>query len=177
MAKTNPAPLTDDEQVEAADKELADQQAAADALSDADVLEKSGYGRFGPAIIGQPLYDRARKILRSTGGGIFGPAITDPEFAARDRARRRLPDDAIGVEQRIVNLAAEGVRGGANETPSEDAWQRVTLSGAKLLAKQYGITHGRAKREEIIEQLKAAGVVPPVLGEIADDERTTDDVG
>lgn len=49
-----------------------------DQLSDAEVLQLYDGGRFGPAIIGQDLYDRASRLMAVSDNGRFGPAILDP---------------------------------------------------------------------------------------------------
>jgi hypothetical protein len=52
-----------------------------DELSDAEVLQLYDGGRFGPAIIGQELYERGSRILLATDNGRFGPAILDPDYS------------------------------------------------------------------------------------------------
>lgn len=47
-------------------------------LTDAEVLSLAG--GFGPAIIGQALFERAQEIRQRTDNGRFGPALVDPDY-------------------------------------------------------------------------------------------------
>lgn len=51
-----------------------------DELSHAEILALAGDGRFGPAIIGKELHERAEQIRIRTDNGRFGPAILDPDY-------------------------------------------------------------------------------------------------
>lgn len=127
-------------------------------LSDADVIRFSGNGKFGPAIIGHALYERASKMLKETGGGKFGPALLDPDYDTKQKAKRAAPIDEEADEP----------------DQDDDPWGHITLSGAKVLAQQNGVSYApRIKRTELIADLVAAGVVPPLP--VDDDEPDEDE--
>lgn len=153
-------------------------------LSDAEVLELSGNGTYGPGIIGQELFERATKIKAATNDGAFGPAITDPDFAAKQsakrKAERRARDQQAAAEEALLKGTlpdhdrrddGEGDEGGeagklpGDEPPKDppaDPWHYTTLSGAKVLAQAAGVSYNPGiKKQALIAKLQEAGVVPP----------------
>jgi hypothetical protein len=119
-------------------------------LSDAQVLQLAG--GFGPAIIGEYLFTRAKDIRERTNNGQLGPAITDPNYAAKQSALR--------PARQIADETGDG--GEEVEPVTGDPWQFVTLSGAKMLAQERGVSYApRVKRDDLVEALKGAGVQPP----------------
>lgn len=143
------------------------------ALSDAEVLQLSGNGKYGPGLIGKALADRSSKIIKATGGGAFGPAITDPNYADKQRAlrERRAGDQDAAAEQALLDgtlpeadrrTLFEGPVDLANLHDPRNPWTYVTLSGAKVLAQTANISHvPRIKRADLIAELQAANVTPP----------------
>lgn len=135
-------------------------------LGDAEILTLAG--GMGPALIGQELHDLAAAIRKETGGGVFGPAITDPDYAAKQKALREARERSSAEHDDDDDEAADS----PEDTPSTDdeptaddgdAWSQVSLSGAKMLAQQFNVSYvPRVKRAQLIDQLIAAGVKPPV---------------
>lgn len=167
------------------------------AMSDQEVLNATGMGRFGPAIVGPELHERSQKLMKGTYGGKFGPAITDPDYEAkRTTALLRTRDDRIESERRLATVADVGeqsqtgldtVETGLTPSTEPDLhdvdpddidhptnpWSRVTLSGAKILARRHAVSYPpRIKRTELIGNLRKAGVTPPAID--ADDGRDDD---
>jgi hypothetical protein len=160
-----------------------------DELTDAEVLERTGHGRFGPGIVGPELYERSKRIMTATGGGLFGPALTDPDFAKKQQAARVATqrgddgpessdefddDDDVDVDVDVDEDQTESTGGGAftgNVDPADlsdprNPWTYVTLSGAKMLAQQKGVSYApRVKRAELIAALQAANIEPPPVPE------------
>lgn len=144
-------------------------------LSDAQVLKVTSNAAFGPGIVGKPLADRAAKIMRDTGGGIFGPAITDPDYAAKQAAKRTgvlptgnpIPDDlgpppVVGEGDPIDPTDLHDPR---------NPWMYVTLGGAKQLAMAHSVSYvPKVQRKALIEQLQAANVVPPAIPSDSDED-------
>jgi hypothetical protein len=115
-------------------------------LSDSEVLALAGV--YGPALIGQELYDKACEIRSRTGDGKFGPAIMDPHYAEKQAAAK----------------AASVPASSESDSPVDDSdpWSTVTRSGAKQLAIDAGISYApNIKTADLIETLKVAGVQPP----------------
>jgi hypothetical protein len=108
-----------------------------------------------------PDYKQAAKIANDDDG--LGPMFTDPEhgyweaaaLAARREARaaEKAKSARLGGEEEREQLEASAV----------DPWSFVTLSGAKMLAQEHGVSYAprRVKRDALVEQLKRAGVKPP----------------
>jgi hypothetical protein len=119
-------------------------------LSDAEILELAG--PYGPALIGQELYDKAQEIRAQTGDGKFGPAIMDPDYDKKQKALKK-------------SAAATAGASTADDSPPpdlSDPWSTVTLSGAKQLAMDAGVSYvPGTKKAALIEALKTAGVTPP----------------
>lgn len=123
-------------------------------LSDTEVLELAG--PYGPAIIGQELFDRAQKIRARGDDGKLGPAILDSDFAEKQAAKKAA---AAPAEQTGDETAGSG--GGNPKVPT---WEGITLSGLKQLAMDKGVSYKPAqakKKETLIALLEAAGVTPP----------------
>lgn len=163
------------------------------ALSDQQVLNATSYGKFGPAIVGDHLHKRSQQIMKGTFGGKFGPAITDPDYEQkRSQALMRTRDDRINAERRLATLARVGEQSQTgldtveighepnadpdlNDYDADDLddarnpWSTVTLSGAKVLAQQNGVSYPpRIKRTELIGNLRKAGVTPPAIDDAGD---------
>jgi hypothetical protein len=121
-----------------------------DHLSDTEILELAG--PYGPGIIGQELFDRAQKIRSRGDDGKLGPALTDPDFAAKQAAKRALEPKPEPTEPK------------GDAPPKVATWEGVTVSGLKLLAQQRQVSYtpqqGK-KRDTLIAVLEAAGVKPP----------------
>lgn len=148
------------------------------AMSDAEVLEQAG--GFGPAIIGKILYERAASVRLTTNDGEFGPALTDPDYGKKEaakRAERRAGNQAAAEERALLegklpdhDRRDEGEGDEEGTTDTRDPWSATTLSGAKMLAQHAGVSHKPGiKKQALIAQLKAAGVVPPPLPAETDD--------
>lgn len=119
-----------------------------DQLSDSDILTLAG--PYGPALIGQELFDRAQAIRKRGDDGKLGPALTDPHYAAKQAAAKTAapvpaPDPA------------------ATKTPPvPGTWDGITLSGLKHLAMEKGVSYRpKVERAELLQALEAAGVTPP----------------
>lgn len=139
-------------------------------LTDHQVLQQSGHGTYGPGIIGKALADRAAKIMKATGGGVLGPAILDSDYAKK-LAGRRAPDPDAALEHAAAlgtlpdaDRRADGPIDPADLQDPRNPWTYVTLSGAKVLAQQAGVSHiPRIKRAELIAELQRANVEPPAV--------------
>jgi hypothetical protein len=108
-------------------------------LSDGEILELAG--GFGPAIIGQELYERAQRIQRTNPGGLFGPAILDPDYAAKQEALK------IGPAIRIPDFAE---------------WDQFTRKRLSQLCAEHEVSHkANATKVQLIEALVAASVERP----------------
>lgn len=159
--------------------ELEAEQARVDAMSDAEVLELTNNGAFGPGLVGKPLAERAKHVMLTTGDGQFGPAIIDPDYAAKQAAKR-----AGGAKERALSqvpgggVSSEPVDegdgdevGGAGDDADLDPWRATTLSGAKLLAQKAGVSYKPGiKKQPLIAKLKEAGVIPPPVPKDEDDD-------
>lgn len=138
-----------------------------DTLSDTQILELAG--TLGPGILGQAHYDRAEAIRKLTNEGQYGPALTDPNYAAKQAAKRaaeRAAAKAAAADalQQLEDLGPEDdaeAAAGSGEG-ALDAWDYVTLSGAKMLAQEHGVSYApRVKRDALVEALQLAGVQAP----------------
>lgn len=134
-------------------------------LSDEEVLALTGHGHFGPGIVGPALHARSEAIIARTGGGQFGPALTDPHYAAKQRAARQGQVPTIGefVEREDEEQGEDGaIAAGEDAAAALDPWEFVTLSGAKLLAQQHGVSYRPGvKRGALVTALQGAGIQPP----------------
>jgi hypothetical protein len=145
-------------------------------LSDAQILQMTDSGRMGPGIVGEAVYKRGQWITKGTDGGRFGPAITDPDYAAKQAAKRkaeRAETDRVIADEEENERFGDGEQSEGELRAAVDPWSFVTLSGAKMLAQKAGISYQpRIKRAELVDLLKAAYVVPPAPPENpdADDE-------
>jgi hypothetical protein len=159
--KTKPAvPVFDDPSLDPAEV------AAVARLSESEVLARAA--GFGPAIIGEALHRRAKEIRERSDNGRLGPAITDPDYAAKQEAKRT----AGAVEVDSDDADGEKEEGSGD---LKDPWQWTTLSGAKQLAQTKGVSYApRIKRVDLIELLKAAGVEPPAPPDDDDDDDDED---
>jgi hypothetical protein len=123
-------------------------------LSDSQILELAG--PYGPAIIGQELFDRAQKIRARGDDGKLGPAILDSDFAAKQ------------AEKKAAETPAPDPADEPAPKPTPGTWEGITLSGLKQLAMDKGVSYkpAQAKRKEtLIAVLEAAGVTPPPVTE------------
>lgn len=88
-------------------------------MSDQEVLQRTGYGKFGPALLassgdeeqahGRELHERAKKIMKGTAGGTLGPAIVDPDYERkRTNAIHNTRDARIEKERRMAILEDVG---------------------------------------------------------------------
>ncbi len=158
--------------------QIEEEKERVDAMTDAQVLKETNNGVLGPAVVGERLAFRARAILKATGGGKFGTAITshDPEHntengkeAVRKRleAQRGIPRSLLEKQERESAEPTE-----TKPLSGPEAWQHVTLSGAKVLAQRNQVSHiPRVTRTQLIASLVAAGVAPPeVPAETPDEE-------
>lgn len=119
-------------------------------LSDNEILELAG--PYGPALIGQELFDKAQEIRARTNDGKFGPAIMDPHYAEKQAA--------LKASAKAVSGSSDSSDSGS--TDDSDPWSSVTLSGAKQLAMDAGVSYAPGtKKAVLIASLKAAGVNPP----------------
>lgn len=142
-------------------------------LSDAEVLNK--VGGLGPAIVGYDLYERAARVASRTDNGRLGPALTDPAWGAKEAAR--VAANRAARERRLRGETAALAVAEADEDEEDDdrdPWSFVTLAGTKMLAQQHGVSYKPGtKREQMIELLKSASVVPPKppsKSEVTDDD-------
>ena len=114
-----------------------------DDLSDGEVLELAG--GFGPGIIGKELYDRAQQIQSTNPGGLYGPAVLDPDYAAKQEAKKN------GPAVRIADFAK---------------WDQMTRKQLASLCAEHEISHkSGATKVELIELLDEAGVELPESAE------------
>lgn len=121
-------------------------------LSDAEILELAG--PYGPALIGQELYEKAQEIRAQTGDGKFGPAIMDSDY---DKKQKALKKSAAATAK-----SGESTADDSPPPDSSDPWSTVTLSGAKQLAMDAGVSYAPGtKKAALIKALKTAGVTPP----------------
>jgi hypothetical protein len=87
---------------------------------------------------------------------VLGPAITDPDFAKNEASADYKEAAKIAARKAISPRRRRVKRGPV------DAWQFVTLSGAKMLAQENAVSYRPGtKRDVLIEMLKAANVAPP----------------
>jgi hypothetical protein len=127
-----------------------------DNLSDTEILELAG--PYGPGIIGQELFDRAQKIRSRGDDGKLGPALTDPDFSAKQAAKRAAEPQA----------KSDAVPPKGDGEPKVATWDDITVSGLKMLAQQRQVSYTPAQgktRASLIAVLEAAGVTPPPAAE------------
>lgn len=116
-------------------------------LSDADILTLAG--PYGPALIGQELFDRAQAIKKRGDDGKLGPALMDPDYAAKQAAKKAASTPA-------PDPAAPAI------APPPGTWEGITMSGLKMLAQQKQVSYRpKVERSELIALLEGAGVTPP----------------
>lgn len=119
-----------------------------DDLSDTEILELAG--PYGPGIIGKELFDRAAAIRNRGDDGKLGPAITDPNFAAKQAAKRAASTPPPDPADAPATTAPVGT------------WAGITLSGAKKLAQENGVSYKPGvKLEALLKLLTTAGIAPP----------------
>jgi hypothetical protein len=133
-------------------------------LSDAEVLELAG--PFGPSIIGKDLYERAQSIAKRGDDGKLGPAITDPDYAYKLPAKKK----TAAKESESTEETGSGDSENSTEETAGGAWHHVSLSGLKIIAQNFGVSHKpRPTRAELIELLTVAKVAPPPVPEIIEE--------
>lgn len=129
-----------------------------DRIPDTDVLER--VKGMGPAIVGYDLFERAEYVRERTNNGVFGPALTDPDYGKKEAAR--IAAARAARERAKAGVADEPESAVAVAVSDADPWSFITISGAKMLAQQHGVSYQpRVKRAVLIDALKLAGVQPP----------------
>lgn len=94
-------------------------------MTDAEILQKAGHGKFGPALIGQDLFEVASDIMARTAGGRFGPAIANTSVALETVS----PEVWEGWRRNaLLAIARE------HELPVKANWSRDALADALAAA-------------------------------------------